>query len=481
MKWERFKSFLLIILTVSSLSLTGIYMLRTTGEIDETASKIIDIPSVNIELSEIIHPQGLFINFGGDSHTAFFFEINDIWKEIYKVIYDNMSKATVQLADDNIWRTVLQERSIHISMENEISAEYFFGGKADDDIMVDEICIPLLGRDFILLKSGDQYYKVAAVFDNTLETIVSKIESSGYVEFKTIEKRFSIQNILSTNGIIAKKNMTIIPISEIREIPFYKSEFLVNILDVASVENYVQKIFGANLSFIKKMTDYDGTVIYLTNYGKKTLSFGENGSLEYINNMISENHTAKEYSFADDLQTAWEFISYFEENNKDLFLSDYKKIGNVSYFYFNARINSYNIYYGGKNNGNAVEIRIKNNEINYYYSNRRTNFEIFDVGMFWDKAESFSKIFDTNFELISQNYQTDFNIDEINEMRLYILQIVNDIEAFDFVYFIDASAKSNNVIPAWRIKIGPRCYYFDIYEGILLEDIKEKANGLEKN
>ncbi|MEA3423957.1 MAG: hypothetical protein U9Q80_09215 [Bacillota bacterium] len=481
MKWESFKSILLVVLVISSLGLTRTYMLESASRIDLTASKVIEVPSTNIELSEIIHPQGLYINFGGDSHTAFFFNSDNIWKEIYTVVLENFSERAAVLVDKTLWNTVKQERSIQVVFANGLSVNEYFAGDLEEDIIINEIVIPLLSRDFILIKTKNSYYKLTAILNGTLEGMVSNIEKSKYVEYKTIEKRFSIYKVLEENDIDAEKNFTIIPVSDIIGVPFYKSEYLVNFYSEELVESFVQKIFGDNLSFIKKMTDYDGTEIFMSNYGKKILSFRTDGSIEYINNLENEKYVSEEDTFSDNLKVAWGFLKYFEKIDNDLYLTDYEKIDETSYFYFNSLIENQTVYYNGKTNGVAVEIHVNKNVVNYYYSNRRTDFEVFDVEMFWDKADSFSGIFDKNFDVISENYKEDNNIKNITDTRLYILQIVNAIEDFDFEYFIDTTSKSTNVIPCWRVKIGSSVYHFDIYEGILLKITKEIVDGLEEN
>ncbi len=481
MKWESFKSIILVLLVVLSLVLTRTFMLESTSKIDLTASEFIDVPSVHIELSEIIHPQGLYINFGGDSHTAGFFDSKEIWKEIYTVVSENFSERTAVLVDETLWKTINQERSIRVVFSNDLSVNDYFDGNFNEDVFISEVTVPLLRKDFVLVKTNDAYYKVATSVDDSLAKMVTKIENSDYIEYKTIEKRFSIYKVLAENEIDVEKNYTIIPISDIVEIPFYKSEYLVNYYNEEVVELFVQKIFGEDLSFIKKMTDYYGTEIFMSSYGKKILSFGTDGSVEYINNLETDKYIPKESTFLDDMEVAWGFLEYFEELENDLYLTDYEKIDNVSYFYFNSLLENQSVYYDGKKNGVAVEIHVDNNIVNYYYSNRRTNFEVFDVDMFWDKAKSFSGIFDKNFNVISDNYQEDLNIDKIIDTRLYILQVVNAIEYFDFEYFIDTTTKSTSVIPCWRVKIGSSIYHFDIYEGIPLKITKEIVDGLEED
>ncbi|MCD6436406.1 MAG: hypothetical protein J7L15_08500 [Clostridiales bacterium] len=481
MKWESFKSILLVVLIVLSLGLTRTFMLESTSGIDSRASKIIEVPSVNIELSEIIHPQGLYINFGGDSHTAFFFDSKNIWKKIYTVVSESFSERTAVVVDKTFWNKVKQERSIRGVFNNAISVNDYFQLNLSKDICFDEVIIPLLRRDFILIKDKNKYYKLSIVSNLNFEDDVTKIEASNYVEYKTIEKRFSISKILKENNIDADKNFTIIPISDVTGIPFYKSEYLLKFYSKELLESFVKKIFGDDLSFIKNMTTYDDTEIYMSNYGKKILSFAADGSVEYINNLGNGKHEHKKNVFLDDLKLAWGFLKYFEKDDNDLYLSHYEKVGETSYFYFNSLIDNQTIYYSGLQNGEAIEIHIKNNIVNYYFSNIRDNFKVFNVDIFWDKAIKFSDIFNNNFDIISKNYQEDLNIKNIEDVKMYILQIVNAIESFDFEYFIDVTSKSNSVIPCWRVKIGSTTYHFDIYEGIPLKIIKEKIDGLEKN
>ncbi len=483
MKWEGFKSFLLVVLTFSSFVLTGIFMGQSPGGVNESKFEIIDLPLVEIaSISEIIHPQGLYINFGGDSHTAFFFDRNELWQEIYddlSIIFEVRSPKAV---DKTLWDEVLQERNVRMDFGNGLSSNDFFNSNYEEDLNIQEIIVPLLSRDFILVKSNDEYYELTSYFDSIIEDIVTMIESTPYVEYKTIEKRFSIQSILEENNINADVNLTAVPIEIPNDFLLYKSEFLVNTIDLESIEKYVKKVFGSDLSFVKKLLTYDDTIIYLSDYGKRSLSFGINGEVEYINNLSEENTVVTEISQTEDLiQKALSFINYIEGNSEDLYLSEHIREGDVEKFFFNSYVNQHLIYYFGNQDGYSIEVQIKNDKIVYYKSNRRKNLEELQIENFWENGLSFSSLFDRNFDVISENYQSDMKIDSIDDNRLYIFEIVNAIQSYDFEYYIDAQIRSNSIVPAWKIKIANTLYHFDIYEGTLLEQSKEYENGLEEN
>ena len=483
MKWEGFKSFLLVVLTFSSFILTGIFMGQSSGGLNESKFEIIDLPLVEItSFSEIIHPQGLYINFGGDSHTAFFFDKKNLWQEIYDDLRVVFEVRTPKAIDKNSWDEVVQERNVRLDFGNGLSSNEFFNSNYEEDLNIQEIIFPLLSQDFILVKSNDQYYELTSYFDSAIEDIVAGIESTLYVEYKTIEKRFSIQSILEQNGIEADKNMTAVPIETPNDFLLYKSEFLVNTNDVSSIELYVKKVFGSDLSFVKKLLTYDDTIIYLSDYGKRSLSFAINGEVEYINNLSEENTVITEISQTEDLiQKSLSFINYIEGNSDNLYMAEHTREGDIDYFFFNSYVNQHLIHYFGNQEGYSIEVQIKNDKIIYYKSNRRKNLQELQIENFWEKGLSFSSLFDRNFDVISENYQSDMKIDLIDDNRLYIFEIVNAIKTYDFEYYIDAQIRSNSIIPAWKIKIADTVYHFDIYEGTLLEQSKEYENGLEEN
>ena len=176
MVWEKFKSLLLLLLTISSFILTGMFMLEKTGGLEASKYKFLDLPPANIELSEIIHPQGLFINFGGDSHTAYFFNSDDLRQEAFNAVKNQIEGEVPSKVDEKLWQTVLQERSIRVKYNGVLDADELFEATGGIVLQVDEVLIPLLGRDFILIKSDATYYKFSSNFDNTLEKLISEIE-----------------------------------------------------------------------------------------------------------------------------------------------------------------------------------------------------------------------------------------------------------------------------------------------------------------
>ena len=197
--------------------------------------------------------------------------------------------------------------------------------------------------------------------------------------------------------------------------------------------------------------------------------------------MIVQNESLVENNNDETLTIAWSFINFFEENTDGVYLLDSKYEDGITKYYFNSFINQFPIFYYGNEYGQAIEVHIKNNEVIYYKSNRRIDFEIMNVNHMWEDGLSFSEIFDVNFDIISDNYKRDMKVDKIDDMKIYIFEIVNAIELFDFEYFIDSKTRSNNFVPAWKIKIADTIYHFDFYEGVLLGIEEGNISGLEKN
>jgi len=480
MKIEKVKSFFLVLLFMSSVYFTGVYMINKTSETGDLELNRATIPSVDFKSEGILRPQGLYINFGGDSHTAFFIDNDALWIEISDSIINAIQNSEFVISDKVMWKTVSSEKSIRIKFNEYSSINRNFRGELENDIYFEEIVLSLLDRKILLIRNENNIYKLPISSISHITSIINSISNEGYIEFKTIEKRFSIKSILESTETETKENLTVIPISNITDIPFYKAENTINLLDKDEVKIIANKIFGPDLSFVKKMNDYDGSIIFMSDYGKKILTLRDGGIVEYINNIKVKDNVINK-GFDKNLDLAVSFIKYFRGNIDDIWLTNYVENDNIIKLYFNYKIDGNNIYNKGNFNGSSDEMHIKGDEVVYYRSSSKTDFDAIYFSDFWENALSFSNIFDKNFNIISENYMIDNDKDEILDSKLHILMIVNAIELFEFEYFIDTTIKTNNYIPAWKIKIDNTIYHFDLYEGILLHFEKEDIYGLEEN
>lgn len=481
MYWEKFKSFLLFCLVISSFGLTGIYMFERASGLEDYDLKTLSVPPANVALSEIIHPQGLYVNFGGDSHAAFFFESGRLTEEILDEVSGELEGREALPVDRSVWETVGEERSIRIKFGYDAMMSETVGVGLPEGATLDEMLIPLLGRDFVLIRSGDDFYKITAFLMSSLEQLVAQLEAEDYTEFKTIETRFSIQEILEENGIVSELNQTIIPIEMRIAFPFYKSEKAIDMLDNEAVALYVRKIFGDDPSFIKSMVTYDETQIYVSNYGKRSLSFEANGNVEYVNNRTPEEEEVTLPTVKEVVQQAWAFVEYLEGDTGGVFLMDVLQSGQRTTLWFGTEIEDQWLYHLGTDRGEAIKVEIQGGEVIYYRSNRRVDFEPIDVSHLWTQGMSFSKIFDKNFDTFKDYYEDDVDRQSTGDTRTYVFEILNAISAYDFEYFVDIDKRSNSIIPAWRIQIADTVYHIDIYDGVLLGVEKEVPRGLEED
>ncbi len=479
MNWEKFKTFFLVFLALSSIYLTGVFMYETTGLNKNFNLKEFDFPTVRINADEITHPQGLFINFGGDSYTAFFFDEDALWESIHATLENAIQEESLVRVDPMLFYSHAKERSVRIHYEYPVPLGEYFGDGFENEILVDEILLPLLGRNYILLRSGETYYQHRVILDEALREAVNGLESMDYRVFRTIEDRFSIQKVLEESGISVKVNATLIPSSEIKGVPFYKMAQVEEELSLQVMEAYVKKIFGSDLSFVKRMTDYDGTVIYMTNFGKQVLSFSSEGLIRYSDNAILDKDEKTPTTYKSDLQTAWNFIHYFEEDIEGLRLLKSEAQNQGILFTFTHSVAGTPIYYKGALEGEAIKVRVENGAVVDYRSNIRRKITEFRVDEFYGSADSFSRIFDKNFDTFSDNYRDEGDTPFTSDTQAYIFQLLNDIESFRFEYYIDTTVNTSTVIPAWRITIGGYVYHIDIYQGTLLHTGEERDHGLE--
>ncbi|OPL07912.1 MAG: hypothetical protein AVO33_03320 [delta proteobacterium ML8_F1] len=479
MNWEKFKTFILVFLALSSISLTGIFMYETTGLEKDFNLNEFNFPTIIIDADAITHPQGLFVNFGGDSYTAFFFDEEFLWEKIHGTLGKFITEESLIRVDERRFTSNSKERSIKIVYDTPVPLGEYFGDGFNQELMVDEILMPLLGRNYILIRSGEAYYQHMLILDDEIKEAVKALENEEYRVFRTIEDRFSIQTVLEENGIETGINTTLIPSSEITDVPFYKMALVEEELNSQVMEGYVKKIFGDDLSFVKRMTDYDGTIIYMTNFGKQVLSFSSEGLIRYTDNAMGDKDGGTTPDYRDDLQTAWDFIQYFEEGIEGIRLARHEVTSQGSLFTFAHSLAGTPIYYKGDLEGQALEVRVEKGKVVAYQSNYRRRYEEFRVSQFYGSAETFSRIFDKNFSVFSDNFRSDNESGFSRDTQVYVFQLLSAIEDFRFEYFVDTTVNTTTVIPAWQITIGNFTYHIDIYQGTLLHVGEGQDRGLE--
>ncbi|MCT4633395.1 MAG: hypothetical protein N4A76_11765 [Firmicutes bacterium] len=441
------------------------------------------------DIDKYLNPQSFSISFGGGFHTVLFSDIAGVWsnsKDIVKNNYINPDEEFKKINYDE-WEDVFKERSIKVNMpfvlENNLVSQYLSlaNNEGEKGISFDQLIIPISGQ-FIYYgdtSSGEFYKKVLSADLSYINGFVDNIEGQKNTRYQTVESYFSLEKILETEDFT--ENITLIPVSRYKGIPRIKA---IREVDIAGTDfetdakNIANKAFGKNFDFVKKMEDYDGSLVYVYGYGEKALRIGANGSVEYTEK-IGEDYSGSDISHEERIKIALETISKYGDMPSNVYLSDYKMLEaegqNVYLIEFDYKINDVDVVNSVKPEKSPITVRIyKDRVINFNKNIRKYVKTIAPIGSKDEVIKLPFDILNTNFKDISLKFNKNNREKLANfEFDNYSFLLLQNIEKIRQCYFVDIFEGEETIRNAWEIKIGVNTFYFDMFTGELLTDVVE--------
>jgi regulatory protein YycH of two-component signal transduction system YycFG len=230
-----------------------------------------------------------------------------------------------------------------------------------------------------------------------------------------------------------------------------------------------QQYFGGNFDFVRKITEENGTIIYMYGYGQTVLIVNTDGSIEYKEEQ-TENTPGQ--SLSDALETALQFVadhgSWESMGKAELtpYLEDVVRDPNKEKgyrFIFGLEVNGTRIYY---ENGAPVIVDVTSGQVTYY----KRQFIDFDQKEIdstkndpKDDAFSVANLIAQNFKYI---YDTLLQFGEVpataDQAAMFedIASLVKDIR---IGYMKPANDKSTEILPVWVVTVKDTNVYFDLY------------------
>ncbi len=485
---ERIKSVVLVVLFLVSLTLIqGIWFYLPVGGVISIANNA-DLQDIDIDVTDILSPQSFFISFGGGNHTVFFSEPYEVWnistppeakKEVS--IWDTVKPILKEyLGNEFIYEEITVEEWERINKFKSVRMNFATGIPGDSLISalsggnreifeihdsINTILIPATDVEqkniYIGNYEENRYHKLTgAIIGSEIRLLIENIEKNvddrGYMYY------VSMKDISNVN------NDVLVPLFDKTSIPSYIARNQIDVSDNANVRSIANQFFGSGFNFVKRITEIDGTYIYMYGYGEKALKVNKKGILEYMEKNDKEK-TTPDLDFLDSLKYAVKFVEErisWPVNIENTYLSGYEEIEKESEkgyrFSFNYRLNGLPVFIPDIGEDRGIVVEIIGKQITYYRRVvKRYGKKLDDEEDTERRILNIIEVLRRHSGLIKNSY-VNFSQKEWNQEQIDALQIEELIDEIELAYYSD---RDDVLKPVWEITVDNIVYYFDLYTG----------------
>ncbi|MDR1573030.1 MAG: hypothetical protein LBS24_01825 [Clostridiales Family XIII bacterium] len=375
---ERLKNVLLVVLVFSAILLLYFLWsddpgaaLRVPGARDGSGDAI--------PVETVLRPEKITVNFGAENYTVPV-ETASLWYGAEGNDAPAFMRGLARfLASDNIavsainkqdFTDVMRARSIRADFSFAIPMmdfceEFDLRRPAQLDIIDAFTCAAYSEASpeslFLCNQPEDRYYRLAAEGEADFKELIAFVETGDNVSYYPL-KTFS--------GV---ENDTMMPLGA-NDAPtalLYARNIDPNDADDAErITGTTRDFFGKSFDFTRKITEGDGTIVYMYGYGEKVLVINRDGSFEYS---AAESDRSGATGFFDALTTALAFVASHKEPSereaapKQIFLKDARTVfadGRRTYsFSFGLKLNGHTLYYAASE---PLLVDVAGSQVSYY-------------------------------------------------------------------------------------------------------------------
>jgi regulatory protein YycH of two-component signal transduction system YycFG len=429
------------------------------------------------ETRSILQPDKIVVNFGGDSHTLLPREQFKEWDNIL-LAFDNFSASNniaISEINKNQYDEAMNVRSIRVEFDYWlpfVDALKIFGVRTAAGYETIEafsaITYSVAIPESLLLYDGknQKYYRLATDTDKTdLSQLISRLETEPFNPYFPVGVFLGIDN---------KSLMPIAMQSQMKEISYDKE---INYFETDKIIKFAQSFFGEGFDFVRKITENNGTTIYMYGYGEKILNINKNGTIEYKEE--TDNATYKPLKYFDSLSLALQFISLhggwdnLMSNDIAPYLkkaSSFETEGKKGYvFTFGMTIKGNPVYYSGGNELLSVTI-LGDRIVNYKRSMpvfQENNISMLDQAPLKDTTDPIN-ILTANYKEIKAGLNANgIVIVGITDAEIFenTSLLIDDIKTGYAIGDAKIIDQSERIYPVWIFSVGKLDFFFDIYSG----------------
>jgi hypothetical protein len=330
---------------------------------------------------------------------------------------------------------------------------------------------------FLCDRLGDRYYRLAVEGESGFKALIASIEVSNNASYYPLRTFAGIENDtmlpLDTPGAPP-------------QLPYARSIDPSDADDAERMREMTRAFFGKSFDFTRKITEGNGTIVYMYGYGEKVLVINRDGSFEYSAAGTDRGGTA---GFFDALATALAFVASHGEPNaraaapKQIYLKDAHSVfadGQRTYsFSFGLKIDGYTVYYM---DSEPLVVEVTGRQAHYYKR------DMIDGSLRETDEEAPAEKACAPFDLLTEHFAYIYGTlsakgliappeGASDEERMFesVAEMVTDLSS-GLLRPSDAissksrdarggSAADQNLLPVWMMTVQGLNFYFDLYTG----------------
>lgn len=477
---ENIKNISLVVLFLTTVLL--LYFFWGNISFDGLKSPSVQVMDEVPETVDMLRPEQIILNFGADNYTVL--PPGELWYNDNEK--DSFVEELVRFgpAENILVEEITYEKYQQVKGIESIWASFNYAIPISDfcsnfgltkpqsyDVIdaVTEIGYSTADRGNSLFiydgKKGKRYRLLAEDpkdLDNKGNTafpdLIDSIEAEGYNIYYPISSYMDIAND------------TLVPLSvevKLRSFPYLQDTYSYQTEKISAI---AEKFFGRNFDFVRKITEENGTVIYMYGYGQNVLIVNTDGSVDYKETQLDGNHA--EQSFSGALETALKFIAShgswesFEGAKLTPYVKNAVPLPNNEKGYrftFDLEIDGNRLYY---EEGAPVTIDVISGQVTYYKRNF-IDFDHEDIEAVetYTAENAFSAV-----NLVAQNCKYIYNIlyqagevKETTDLDIMLAEIAALIKDMKIGYIKQADKEVTEIQPALVVTVNTTKIYFDLY------------------
>lgn len=483
MNKEKLKSLLLVFLIMTSVMLTQRVWFRSPLELLQTEASYFEVSETLLaETKEsVLRPERLVLGFGGgvnNSHHTHLDHLNmkPYWDHSKAVLstYFNQDPE-IQVVSYEDYLQGFSGRNMELYFGEGVPSVFFAAlvGSMDNVVtqnlqMIQKILIPVRSPDSIYMVDEEGIYYQLSLEEDAIDenwpdllSLLDRKQPGSYVKYYPL---FSYVG-----------NDVLLPLSYEENLPRIFVESEVDTSHENRLHQRVRTFFDENFDFVKIIRETTGSHIYMYGYGQQEVRVSKQGRIEYTAETGNESGTNINRAF----KTALEFVLRNHGFPEGAYLKNVTPIeqdGNRGFsFAFGYSMQGVSVEQKRMASTNPIEIHVYGDLVKRYQSMTRQA-----MGMPEVRPEegiiSPHRLIENHFNMLLEDLRqsTSGDQEEREEDEVVLEELEGDellrrIEDIRLIYLDREEVhRRQMLIPAWRIQIDEKIYYFDAHEGIPL-------------
>ncbi|WP_130805403.1 hypothetical protein [Senegalia massiliensis] len=483
MNKTRLNTIILVSLFTLSLFLISQTLLNTNIDLFSSISLSEQDESEEIILSQIIVPKEILINYSEKTHTILNIDNEyGLWNKAKDVLENTFSvqDISINLIEENEYIDANNKKSIKFEFADKIPMDVFLNSfNIDVDIVtfqninsIKEIYIGLDEENNIILSDDESHIELKnieyskKIFSNALEQIKT---SQSFVNYWPSDVSLGINSNIYIPYRLPHEKKDIIVENDIKVKESTESN--------KNIDKIAEGFFDKDLSYLRKVVDNTGVVIYMYNQHTGLLIY-PNGLVEYSNTL---NKKQGKRDINESLNSLAEFITKRDRLPENSYISDIEAIESEDdskgyRFTINYSINGKSVYINDKTKEDGSLINALVAEV---YGDKVTSYKRFYRDIIVSENSTYGEerinpedVIEKNIAKIKESFNDEQNTIASNMQTKFYKDIIASIKDISLGYYDKSSSYYKTpLIESWIIDIKNNRYIFDSSSGNLI-DIK---------